>query len=325
MSLSFIKFGKFCASSLLCLQIIFAINIYAQNSIQQNIDEIRKRGFAYLRVGNWESAGIEFENVLAITPKDVLSIYGNSLALFNLKRYAESSTSLGVGIEILSRNKENNSLLADLLVLSAVISAVQNQNESAISKLEKAIELVPKHFDANFSLGRAYFGNGEIDKSVNSFRQAVEIQPQDARSRFFLATALERAEKTQEALNEYRKVIELSPKSAEGNLGLGVLLIKNDGDKSVEGLKALQNAVALNPNLYEAQVTLGKTLIRLNRAAESILHLQKAVDLAPNIPEPHFQLGIAYRKLGKKAEAEAENTIVKKIHESRRGVANQQP
>ncbi|NJM54247.1 MAG: tetratricopeptide repeat protein, partial [Blastocatellia bacterium] len=117
---------------------------------------------------------------------------------------------------------------------------------------------------------------------------------------------------------------ELSPNNADGNLGLGVLLIKTEGDKSAKGLAALQKAVSLNPNLYEAQITLGKTLIRLNRASESIEPLQKAAKLAPNNPEPHFQLAIAYRKLGKKAEAEAENAIVKKIHESRRGTQKPQ-
>jgi Flp pilus assembly protein TadD len=101
-------------------------------------------------------------------------------------------------------------------------------------------------------------------------------------------------------------------------LGLGVLLIKTEGDKSEKGLAALQRAVFLNPNMYEAQITLGKTLIKLNRASESILNLQKAAELAPGNPEPHFQLAIAYRKLGKKEEAEAENSIVKRIHESRR-------
>lgn len=308
--------------SLLCGLLIFSTNSYAQT---QTLDEIRKTGFAYLQKGNWESAQKIFENALSIAPQDALSLYGNSLALFNLNRHLEALNPIEKAIEILTKSKENNPLLADCLVLSAVISAVQNENVAAIIKLEKAIALVPNHFDANFSLGRAYFGSGEIDKSVNSFKKAVAVRPNDARSHFFLATALERAGNTAEALTEYQKVLELSPNSADGNLGLGVLLIKTEGDKSEKGLAALQKAVSLNPNLYEAHITLGKTLIRLNRASESIQPLQKAAELAPNNPEPHFQMAIAYRKLGKKAEAEAENAIVKKIHESRRTVKTPSP
>ena len=134
---------------------------------------------------------------------------------------------------------------------------------------------------------------------------------------------MERAGNTAQALAEYRKVLELSPNNADGNLGFGVLLIKTEGDRSEEGLNALQKAAVLDPNLYEARIVLGKTLIHLNRAAEAIIHLQKAAELAPKNPEPHFQLAIAYRKLGKKTEAATETEIVKAIHEKRRGAANQ--
>jgi Flp pilus assembly protein TadD len=103
------------------------------------------------------------------------------------------------------------------------------------------------------------------------------------------------------------------------------LLLKIDGDRSTDGLSALQKAVTLNANLYEGQITLGRTLLRLNRASEAVEHLQKAADLAPNNPEPHFQLALAYRKLGDRDKAATETEIVKKIHEGRRGVSNQTP
>ncbi len=152
---------------MLCFQFSLFSGARAQAN-QQNLEEIRKRGFAYLHDGNWELAQTTFVNALTIEPKDTLSIYGNSLALFNLKKFTEAASRLEIAIEILSKRKENNQLLADSLVLSAIISAVRNENALSITKLQKAISLVPNHFDANFSLGRAYFGNGEIDKAVNS-------------------------------------------------------------------------------------------------------------------------------------------------------------
>lgn len=322
MSLKPKRFGVLFCTGLICFQFSLFSGVRGQTT-PQNLEEIRKRGFTYLHDGNWEMALTTFVNALIIEPRDTLSIYGNSLALFNLKKFSEAAARLEIAIETLSKSKENNQLLADSLVLSAIISAVQNENTLSIAKLQKAVSFVPNHFDANFSLGRAYFGNGEIDKAVSSFQQAVSIQPSNPQVRFFFATALERAEKTARALSEYRKVLELSPNNADGNLGLGVLLIKTDGDRSAEGLKALQKAVVLDPKLYEAQIVLGKTLIHLNRAAGAIIHLQKAAELAPKNPEPHFQLAIAYRKLGKKTEAATETEIVKAIHEKRRGAADQ--
>ena len=322
MSLKPKRFGVLFCTGLMCFQFTFFSEAGAQTT-RQNLEEIRKRGFAYLLEGNWELALTTFINALTIEPRDTLSIYGNSLALFNLKKFPEAASNLDLAVEILSKSKENNQLLADSLVLSAIISAVQKENTLSITKLQRALSLAPNHFDANYSLGRAYFGNGEIDKAVNSFQRAVSIQPGNPQARFFLATSLERAGKTAQALAEYQKVLELSPNNADGNLGLGVLLIKTEGDRSEEGLKAVQKAVAQDPNLYEAQIVLGKTLIHLNRVADAIIHLQKAAELAPSNPEPHFHLAIAYRKLGRKAEAAAETEIVKAIHEKRRGAANQ--
>lgn len=287
---------------------------------QARLDELRKQGFAFLQAGNWADAGRIFEQVLIEAKNDALAFYGNALALFNLQKSAAARENIDSAIAILQQTRENDRLLADSMVLSAVIYANGNKNEQAIMELRRATELVPDHFDANLSLGRAYFGNGDIVAAVKTFRRAVTIQPGNLRARFFLATALERSGASAEALKEYRAVVRLNPDYAEGNLGLGVLLLKLEGDSSAEGVQALQRAIALNGNLYEARINLGKTLIRLDRPAEAVEHLQRAAELDPNNPEPHYQLALAYRKTGKTREAAAEMQIVKKIHEARRGI-----
>lgn len=299
-------------------------NISPNNSAKNDLDELRQQGFGFLQSGNWQSANSIFERLLAKASTDYLALYGNSLALFNLQRISEADENIQKIIDFLSKNKINDKLLADSLVLSGVISATQNKNEAAIEKLLKAVKLVPNHFDANLSLGRAYFGNGDMTNAVKFFRQATIIQPNNLQTRFFLATTLERAGNLSEALKEYRAVVKINENYADGNLGLGVLLINMEGANSVEGLKFLQKAISLNGNLYEARITLGKSLIKSDRSDEAVEHLKKAAELAPNNPEPHYQLAIAYRKLGKKTEAAEEMQIVKRINESRRGVVENQ-
>lgn len=318
------RIGRFCCAALVCLQFALAQSVAAQNG-RGDLENLRKRGFDYIKSGEWESANATFEDALALAPKDPLSLYGSALALFNLKRATDAEGRLELLFSTVSSTINTNQLLADALVLSAIISAVQNNNLLAIEKLERAIKLVPAHFDANLSLGRAWFESGEIDKSVAAFRRAVELQPDHLKARFFLATALERKGDSAAALKEYREILRRDPGHAEGNLGIGALLLKTEGDNSAEGISALLKSVARNDRLYEAHVLLGKTFVRLNRSAEAVDHLKKAAALAPNNPEPHFQLAIAYRKLGKKAEADVETEIVKKIHEGRRSVAKQTP
>ncbi|MCA1636241.1 MAG: tetratricopeptide repeat protein [Acidobacteria bacterium] len=76
--------------------------------------------------------------------------------------------------------------------------------------------------------------------------------------------------------------------------------------------------MALDGDLYEGRVALGRALIRAGRAADAVGHLKRAAELAPQNPEPHYQLAVAYRRLGKKAEAERESAIVRRLHEERR-------
>jgi Flp pilus assembly protein TadD len=75
----------------------------------------------------------------------------------------------------------------------------------------------------------------------------------------------------------------------------------------------------INPNLYEARIAVGRTLIARGQPSEAITHLRRAAELAPGNPEPHYQLSVAYRRLGRDDAAAEEAAIVKRINESRRG------
>src|SRR5258706_10781855 len=115
---------------------------------RRDLDEIKKKGLEYLRAGDWESANSAFENALAISPSDGVSLYGKALALFNLKRIGEADKNLEVLFRVVASAGDNDQLLTDSLVLSAIISAVEKNSAAAIEKLEKAANLVPAHFDA---------------------------------------------------------------------------------------------------------------------------------------------------------------------------------
>ena len=332
--------GKY-VLSFFALSILFQSGIFAQLSPEnlspaetikkfqtrptaQNLAAVRQIGFALLGENKFEQSELVFTEILAKFPADGLSLYGKAVGLFNLRQYSEAENAAAKADAIFEKQK-NNAALADVLVLSAVIAAVTGKNAAAVEKLKKAVALVPSHFDANLSLGRAFFGNGDLTASIASFRAALKQQPQNVKANFFLASALERNGDTADALNIYRELIKNAPKLAEGYLGLGVLLVKTDGVNSSEGLENLQQAVKINPNLYEAQVTLGKILLQRNKTEEALIYLRKAVELLPGNPEPHYQLLQAFRKLGRKADADAEQAIIKKIHENHRGSSSAPP
>jgi tetratricopeptide (TPR) repeat protein len=284
-------------------------------------------GYALVVEGRFAEAAELFGALVEKRPRDASVLYGAALAVFNAGRPLEAEPLARRAVEAwlnaVSAAQANQvravkASAADAFVLLAVVQAVRGDDDAALKSAERAVALDPEHFDAQFTLGRALYGAGDDASASRAFRAAVALRPEDARARFFLATALERAGDDAGALAAYRELATRQPRAPEGHLGVGVLLVKRGGAEADEGVRELERALQINPNLYEARVTLGRFLVARGRAADAVAHLTRAAELAPNNPEPHYQLSLAYRRLGRKDEAVAESAIVKRIHESRR-------
>jgi tetratricopeptide (TPR) repeat protein len=292
--------------------------------------EARAVGFELLRAARFAEAVEIFDAIVDGVPIDGLALYGGAVALFNLRRLEEAERVArdAVRISVAATAKPAGSLIdierakeqaAEALTLLGVILAVKGNSAGALTAVTKAAALAPKNFDAQFALGRALFGTGNPGGAANAFRTAVALRPQDTKARFFLATALETAGDYENALSQYRELVNLDSSNAEGYLGLGVLLVKLGGEKVRDGIEQLSRALALNGDLYEARIAIGRALIQQGRPGEAVEHLQRAIELSPKNPEPHYQLALAYRRLGKTQEAMEQEAIIQKLHAERRG------
>jgi cytochrome c-type biogenesis protein CcmH/NrfG len=294
--------------------------------------ESRDFGVELLGATRFEDAARLFAAIRLAAPEDPSGFYGGALSLFNLRRVDEAEALVRAAIEkaqalsnTLKRSGESSPNapkifggVADSLVLLGVVLAVKGDDAGAVAAVSRAVTLAPDNFDAQFALGRAFYGAGDPTGAARAFRAAIALKPADARARFFLASSFERAGDDGAALAAYRELAAVAPDVAEGHLGVGVLLVKRAGDDINEGIQELEKALAINERLYEGQIALGRALIRKARFTESLTALKRAVELAPDNPEPHYQLAIAYRRLGQKDAAEAESVLVKKIHAGRR-------
>jgi len=296
--------------------------IKSPSANEKTLSQAAAIGGNLLRERRYPEAAELFSALAVKMPNNVEVIYAQALAVFNggRAREAEPVAERAVNLAragLIAKNPEAVQRAADSLVLLGVILAVNGHDERSLKALQEAARIAPRHFDAQFSLGRQLFGMGDDSGAVKAFQIAKTLQPNNAQVLFFLATALERAGEIQPALATYRELTALRPESYEGHLGLGALLLKRS--EFDEARRELERALQINPNLYEARVALGRALIIGGRASDAIPHLQKAAELAPNNPEPHYQLSLAYRRLGRKQDAADEAAIVKRIHESRRG------
>jgi tetratricopeptide (TPR) repeat protein len=268
-----------------------------------------------------------FGAVLDKNRNDPVALYGAALSAFNLGKTSEAEslaraavaeTTSGPSDTLARSTATEKARAADALVLLAVVLAVRGDDPGALKSAQQAVKIAPDHFDAHFTLGRALYSVGDMTAAAKAFRVAVSLNPSDARALFFLGTTLERAGDLESALKTYRELIAKQPNAAQGHLGVGSVLVRRGGAQMEEGIEELKRAVAIEPDLYEARVALGRTLVAKGRAAESIEHLIRASELAPNNPEPQYQLSLAYRRLRRYDKAAEATAAVKRIHEARR-------
>jgi tetratricopeptide (TPR) repeat protein len=268
-----------------------------------------------------------FGAVLDKNPAEPAALYGAALTAFNLGKPAEAEPFARAAVAATTRTSSNGlaaitpkerTRAADALVLLAVVLAVRGDDPGALKSAQQAVKIAQDYFDAQFTLGRAFYSVGNMTAAVEAFRVAVSLNPSDQRALFFLGTTLERAGDLEGAINSYRQLIAKQPQAAQGHLGLGTLLVRRGAAQTEEGIRELKRAVDIEPDLYEARVALGRTLVARGRPAESIEHLVRASELAPGNPEPQYQLSLAYRRLRRYDKAAAATAAVRRIHETRR-------
>jgi Tfp pilus assembly protein PilF len=77
--------------------------------------------------------------------------------------------------------------------------------------------------------------------------RAVDVNPDHWRAQFNLAVALHRAQRHDEALAAYERAAVMNPEDADTHANIGWILVQTGRD--AEGVRALQTAVRLDPDL----------------------------------------------------------------------------
>ena len=152
-------------------------------------------------------------------------------------------------------------------------SLANDEIDSAIANLSRAIELNPDYVDAYYLRGLLYTREKDYDKAFADFEKVVELDPNHtdvkaARANGYGARAADyaREEDYDRAITDFERAIELDPYNADARIGIaGAYLLRGianyeEGDHR-EAFADLDSAIAnfesmieLDPNNVEAEV-----------------------------------------------------------------------
>ena len=196
----------------------------------------------------------------------------------------------------------------------------QENSESAVDLLSRAIEVDANFVVAQYTLGAVHQALGNRWKAAAQFRAATQLdatypEPYKALGDLFLAAPRRLFDQAVEA---YNKAIELRPFYADAHVGLGdARAAKGEIDGAIGAYQKALSYNALNPKVH---MSLGKIYYaEKGLYYESVQSYKRAIDLDPQSVEARMGLGEVYEDKGLYKEAVEEYRKVIELDDKNTG------
>jgi tetratricopeptide (TPR) repeat protein len=164
---------------------------------------------------------------------------------------------------------------------SAQVQDSLKHYDAAEAEYRKALELKPDLPGAHYRLGRVLLGQSQSPEAIRA------------------------------AAEQFRMELKISPENADAEFELGEMA-REQGDFS-GALEHLNRAVKYHPGFIEAQIAIGRTLLKQGKAKEAVDSLQAVLRADADNKTAHYLLGNAYRSLGDEEASKREFEAYKRL------------
>ena len=188
----------------------------------------------------------------------------------------------------------------------------------------KLAEVAPDSLWLRLASGEAYESQGRLDVAIREYKEVLSLQPNRPGVHYRIGRALLSLAKQStddkvsepEALKEFEEELRLDPTNANAAYEAGEIHRKSARfDRAAE---LFSQAVKYYPDFVEALVALGRTLLSLGKAEQSLAPLGKAVALDAANEVAWFQLAQAQRALGNAAEQQKALAELQRLRDLKR-------
>jgi tetratricopeptide (TPR) repeat protein len=295
-------------------------------------------GLLYFRQARYEQAIAVLEQGLKVAPRLSSAHALLGIAYFQLNKYEDARSHLEAALHANPADDNAALMLAkDLMSL--------NDFRGAADRLQQLAKRQPDNQEVWYLLGKAYMKlseqalakmntidpdsvlvhemSGEImegmknyDGALVEYKKAVEMAPTRAGTHYMLGNVYYQLSAWDAAIEEFEAELRNDPSNCKAEALIGNILLeqRREDDKA---LAAVDNALALCPNLSQAHTDRGRALLKLNRPEEAVKDLQIAKQSNPDDTITHFYLAQAYRATGRTEQAKSEMQIFSKLEEAR--------
>ena len=155
----------------------------------------------------------------------------------------------------------------------------------AMDRYADVLSRDPKSAEALYYVAVIACQEGQFQQGVDLVRRAMTFAPPEARMLNVLGQALDRLGQPLEAMKALDQAIALDPKLAAAHGNRANILV--DAGMPLEALKSFDKALALAPDSIPDLINRGALLAPLGRYQDALRDYDKALALDPSVPEVH--------------------------------------
>jgi tetratricopeptide (TPR) repeat protein len=172
--------------------------------------------------------------------------------------------------------------------------AKAGRGPEAVERARGRLAEAPTDAERSFTLGLA-LSEQDVEEAIRTFRRVIAMRPDHALAHYNLALVLKRVDRAKEAISSLQRALDLQPR-AEAYFALGTLYLhQGDFDRAVDALRA---AVAAEPRLVDAHITLASAFRARRQLPEAIDALRRAIALQPESWSAHAALATVLQQAG---------------------------
>ncbi|MEF8731223.1 MAG: tetratricopeptide repeat protein [Candidatus Accumulibacter meliphilus] len=183
--------------------------------------------------------------------------------------------------------------------------AIEHQQAGRLADAESSYLDVlrgqPERADAWHLLGMIAYQRGQYDTAIERIERAIELTPQVANFYNTLGSVRQKQRRFSDALTAYHRALALQPTASETHANLAKALLAMGQVQSA--ISSLRTVFALDPVNVAAHILLVDALQIMGNHDEATTTALRAVELDPEDARAHGQLAVVLRRVGRTTEA----------------------
>lgn len=177
----------------------------------------------------------------------------------------------------------------------------QGRLDEALSHIDAAIRLHPRHPQLRYNLGNALLDGGRVAEAITSYQQALTIEPDHPKAHNNLAVAFQQSGQLERAVHHYRQQLTVTPLDVRAHANLGTALYDQGNLQAADA--AFTRALELDPEWLAALEGRGDVARSEGRLGDAERYYREALANDAASPGAHYGIGAVQLTRGEEAAA----------------------